>query len=486
VARIDREGANDVGGRIAPADLAMQTLGRMAPGFGLAASMVAAASFVGGALPLAVLVGLGWAVATSVAIGWLARQMPSPGGFAAWTAKALHPIVGFAVGWAYVLGETLAVALFAVAFAHWTSESLRSELGWPGFATALGALAVVGSALLLLGRVRLRARIRWGALLAVASMATFAVLAIGLLVKARSLPLRPFTPAAALSPGHDGWPGVLAGAALSAVAFIGLTGWVPLADGTPDGGRERSRAALAAVALVGVWAVLVTYAFVAYSGVATFAGFPQVGSGHPVEFVAGTLLRGGRAVAAVAVASSAVAGAAAASVSAGRTARFMAETEVLPRPTAAPLVPVAVGLTVAVWLEVQYGAVATMALLAAVVGSVLTAVIGATMLAALARAARGPAGGTRRPVVPGLFAGIGLAGAAVAFLVTTGLGFRVFSFVRPLPYPVNLAGPLVGVWAALGALRLVQLRRRGAAALGFRTTRPRAVPLEDPRPGRGE
>jgi hypothetical protein len=270
------------------------------------------------------------------------------------------------------------------------------------------------------------------------------------------------------------------------VAFIGLTGSVPLADGTAGGGRVRWRAAPAAVALVGLWAVLVTYAFVASSGLATFGGFPQVGSGHPLEFVAGDLVRGGRVIAAVAVASSAVAGAVAASVSAGRTARFMAETELLPRLAAPPLVPVIVGLAVAAWLEVQYGAAASSDLLAAMVGSVLTAVIGVTMLAALSRAASGAPGEARGRVVAGLFAGIGLVGAAVAFLVTTGLGSRLLWFVRPLPYPLNLAGPAMGVWGALGVVRVVQLRRRGPAALlGLRTTRPSAVPRADPRPGRG-
>jgi amino acid transporter len=483
VTRGDLSRANPTGELLSPAELVVHAVARLAPVVAFVSVVVPAATFSGGALPLALLVTVAWATAISAVLGRMAREWPSPGGFGAWAAEALHPVVGFAVAWAHVFAETLAVALFVVVFAQSSSETLATRAGWPRLPTAIGATVAIGAGLALLAEANLRARVRWAGVLVIAALTAFGVLAVGLLVKARSLPLRPFTPSAALAPDHHGWAGILAGAALAAVAFTGVTGAVPLADETADGGRKLSRTLPASVAVVGVLGVLVAYALVAFSGFRSFAGFPQVGSGHPVEFVAGDLWRGGHVFVAMAIASSAAAGAAAASVSAGRTARFMVERRLLPR-AASPALLVIAGVTVTVWLELQFGATAGMDLLAAVVGSVLAAVIGLTMVSALVGPARAGRSGSRHWAMTGVLTGIGLTGAVMAVLASSGWGSRFLWFVRPLPYPVNLAGPAVAMWGALGVVRLAQVRRRDASALrSLRTTRPPPAPPEDPRPG---
>ena len=53
---------------------------------------------------------------------------------------------------------------------------------------------------------------------------------------------------------------------------------------------------------------------------------------------------------------------------------------------------------------------------------------------------------------------MGIAAFIPAFL--TAAGIQVFDFVAPLAYPVSLAGPVVGIWLALGMIYLIYLRSR--------------------------
>jgi amino acid transporter len=89
-------------GTIGLREVLFQSITAMAPGAAIAASIPAGAGFAGGALPLAVLVALVASLFTALAIGELARHLPTAGSVATYTAQGLHPGVGCLVGWGYV------------------------------------------------------------------------------------------------------------------------------------------------------------------------------------------------------------------------------------------------------------------------------------------------------------------------------------------------------------------------------------------------
>src|SRR3982075_4226563 len=95
--------ANAIGLR----EVLFQSITGMAPGAAIAASIPAGAAYAGGSLPLAVVFALIACLFTAIAIGELARHIPAAGSVATYTARGLHPAVGFLVGWGYLFIELL-------------------------------------------------------------------------------------------------------------------------------------------------------------------------------------------------------------------------------------------------------------------------------------------------------------------------------------------------------------------------------------------
>jgi len=55
---------------------------------------------------------------------------------------------------------------------------------------------------------------------------------------------------------------------------------------------------------------------------------------------------------------------------------------------------------------------------------------------------------------------VGILAFIPAFFTALGIGKGVFNFVSPLPYPLNRAGLVVGIWFALGIVFLIWLTAR--------------------------
>src|SRR5262249_4130550 len=84
-------------------EVLFQSITDMAPGAAIAATIPAGALYAGRALPLSVLVALAACLLTASCIGLLARELPSAGSLATYTARGLHPALGFLTAWGYVL-----------------------------------------------------------------------------------------------------------------------------------------------------------------------------------------------------------------------------------------------------------------------------------------------------------------------------------------------------------------------------------------------
>src|ERR1700712_16839 len=81
-----------------------QSITFMAPAIATAFSIPAGIAFSGGSAPLSVIFALIASLLAAVSIGQLSQHLPPPGSFYPYGSNGLHPVIGFLVGWGFLLG----------------------------------------------------------------------------------------------------------------------------------------------------------------------------------------------------------------------------------------------------------------------------------------------------------------------------------------------------------------------------------------------
>ena len=154
-------------------EVLFQSITAMAPGAAIAASIPAGAAYAGGSLPLAVVLALVACLFTAIAIGELARHIPSAGSVATYTAQGLHPGVGFLVGWGYLFVELLVPPLLFLQLGFTVAATLNSQ--WPSVPADLWwPWVIVGSLIVLFAGYRgIRFSARLGTVLGSFEIAVF-------------------------------------------------------------------------------------------------------------------------------------------------------------------------------------------------------------------------------------------------------------------------------------------------------------------------
>ena len=114
-------------GAIGLREVLFQSVTSMAPAGAVALSIAAGATYAGGALPLAVLLALVACLLVASSIGQLAKHLPSAGSIYTYPAEAIHPALGFLVGWGYALVEALIGPLTTVIFGYLVARCCNSE-----------------------------------------------------------------------------------------------------------------------------------------------------------------------------------------------------------------------------------------------------------------------------------------------------------------------------------------------------------------------
>jgi len=165
-------------------EVLFQSITHMAPAAAVAFSIIAGAGFAGGALPLAVILALIGCLLVAISIGELAKHLPSAGSFYTYTARGIHPSVGFLVAWGYAWVEPLVAPLLYLIFGHLVATVLHQEFGWRysqwWWVAALAAAIVV----FVLGYFGIQLSARTGTLIGLFEIGVFAALAVWLIVKA--------------------------------------------------------------------------------------------------------------------------------------------------------------------------------------------------------------------------------------------------------------------------------------------------------------
>ncbi|MFJ9566229.1 APC family permease [Streptomyces fuscichromogenes] len=448
-------------------EVLFQSVTAMAPAAAVAASIPSGAAFAGGSLPLAVLIALVACLFTASCVAELARELPAAGSVATYAAQGLHPAVGFLVGWGYVFVEALVPPLLLLQLGFTVAGTLHDEwasypadLWWPW---ALAGAAVIAVA----GYLGVRASARFGTVLGVFEIAVFLVFAGWLIVRAGGHNTLSVFGTSHTAHGYGGVSGVFAGSVYTVLAFAGFEAAAPLAEETRDPRRTMHRAVLGAALGIGLFYVLTTYAMTVYFGPDRFASFGAAGEAS-WEGVARASFGLFWVLVFLAVVNSTIANANACANVSTRTAFALARIRVLPRVLAtlhpryrSPVAGIAVQTVVAVGavlgLGFGYDPVTAFLLLATVI---VTVVIGVYIVVNLACAGyflrRGRP--SLRPVRHLILPLLGIVAFVPALLTAAGL--PAFGFVTKLTAPVSYAGPVVGVWMAIGAVVLLVLIRR--------------------------
>ncbi len=271
-------------GAIGLREVLFQSVTSMAPAGAVALSIAAGATYAGGALPLAVLLALVACLLVASSIGQLAKHLPSaPGASSPIPAEAIHPALGFLVGWGYALVEALLGPITTVLCGYLVGSIANSEwqlavhhhLGHlhdrrrdPGRRAQLPRDPDQRA-----GPAPSWARSRSACSCCWPSGSSSR--------PARHNTVSVFTLHYATIKGYKGFSGIAAGSIYTVLAFIGFEASAPLAEEARNPRRTIQVAVVASCLVIGLFYVLTTYAGDVFFGPDKFVSFGGLGGGSP-------------------------------------------------------------------------------------------------------------------------------------------------------------------------------------------------------------
>lgn len=458
-------------GAIGLREVLFQSVTSMAPAGAVALSIAAGATYAGGALPLAVLLALVACLLVATSIGQLAKHLPSAGSIYTYPAEAIHPALGFLVGWGYALVEALIGPITMVLFGYLFGSIASSEWGWPFTATwvtfmIVGTLLVAG-----LNYRGIQVSARAGTLLGLFEILVFLLLAAWLIAKAGSHNTgNVFTLHFATIQGYKGFSGIAAGSIYTILAFIGFEASAPLAEEARDPRRTIQVAVVVSCLAIGLFYVFTTYAGDVFTGPDKYVSFGSLGGGSPWIQLGRDAWGLGWVVAFLAILNSTFANGNAGTLATTRTWYAMARIGVLPAPLAkihprwnspyvGVVVQVVVTLALGLPLGLHFGPTTAFVFLATILTGIMIAIYMVFNLSCLLyylRRRRGEFNLLLHAVIPVL----GIAAFIPAWLTALGLGSSFLKFVTPLSYPASETGLAIGIWYAIGLVVLGYLYAR--------------------------
>jgi amino acid transporter len=430
-----------------------QSITTMAPASAVAFSLGAAIPFAGGALPLAVLIGLVVCSLIAFNIGSFARFLPSAGGYFTYVSRGLGVQAGWMTGWLFSLTYLLIVPLQLLVLGpvadSFVQQYFHFTFGTVGWAVWAMIFAVIIFALTYCG-IKLSADT--SVVLGCIEISVFVLLAIWLIVTAGSgNTAATFNPASSLEPGLGGWQGILHGMIFAFLAFAGFESSAPLAEEAHNPRRTVPRAILLAAVSIGIF-----YVFCSYAGVVGW-GFNRIGSypnnPDPWGTMASRVWGVFSFIVILAILNSALANANAGVNAASRVLYAMGRTRTLPAPLAqinrrfrtpgiAIIFTMLVGILFTLWPGFVYGPSTAFGLLGTIITILILVVYMATCLAVpffYWREHRDIFSVLRHIILP-----------LIPFVV---LIFPIYAQFVPAPSPpYNLGAPICAAWFVLGLI----------------------------------
>jgi amino acid transporter len=439
----------------------------MAPAAAIAASIPAGVAFAGGALPLSVLIALVACLLCASCVGELARELPSAGSMGTYTARGLHPSIGFLVNWAYVAVAGLIPPLVLLQLGYTVATTINGYD--PGFSANLWWMFTIAGAVIVLaaGYFGIRTSARMGTILGTFEIVVFVVLAVLLVIKAGNANTAAvFT--TKFTPAHfRGISGIIAGSVFTILAFGGFEGAAPLAEEAKDPRKTIRRAVLGATLGVGLIYVFTTYAADVVFGPGHFASFSSAGPGS-WEGIAKASYGIFWLFVFLAIVNSTIANSNAGVTVSTRTAYAMGRIRAFPAffasvhprhrtPQYGILTAFLVSIGVSVGLGLHFNPFVAFAMVGTGIVILLVAIyllVNAACIGYFLRTRGIHLNWFLHIVVPVL--------GILAFLPAwfSGAGIPIFSFISPLPAPYSYMGPAMGVWMLLGVIYMAYLYRK--------------------------
>lgn len=445
------------------AEVLFQSVTAMAPASAVAFSLGAAVPFAGAALPLATLIALAVCMLIAVNIGAMAKYLPSAGGYFTYVSRGLGDSAGWLTGWLFSLAYVLIVPLVLLVLGPLIDDFVTLHFHLPlGWMTWTVLIVVVPLALTLSG-VKLSSDS--AVILGAVEIAIFLALSTWLIVTGSHPSIQTtFSAKGSLEPGLAGWQGILHGMIFAFLAFAGFESSAPLAEEARDPRRTVPLAIVLATLCIGVFYVFCSYAAVAGWGADRITSF----SSDPNPW--GTMAKqawGEKSVIIIfAILNSGLGNAVAGINAASRSIFAMSRAGTLPRPLAhihphyrtpdvAILATVVIGVLLTFWLGGRYGPATAFALVGTIVTILILVVYLATCLSVPLFYYRE----RRREFRIGTH-------VLMPALPAVALFFPIWAQFSPAPAPpINLAGPVCGVWLVLGLAIVTVLRMRAPQTL---------------------
>jgi amino acid transporter len=454
-------------GAIGLREVLFQSITDMAPAAAIAASIPAGVAFAGGALPLSVLIALVACLLCASCVGELARELPSAGSMGTYTARGLHPSIGFLVNWAYVAVAGLIPPLVLLQLGYTVATTINGYD--PGFSANLWWMFTIAGAVIVLaaGYFGIRTSARMGTILGTFEIVVFVVLAVLLVIKAGNANTAAvFT--TKFTPAHfRGISGIIAGSVFTILAFGGFEGAAPLAEEAKDPRKTIRRAVLGATLGVGLIYVFTTYAADVVFGPGHFASFSSAGPGS-WEGIAKASYGIFWLFVFLAIVNSTIANSNAGVTVSTRTAYAMGRIRAFPAffasvhprhrtPQYGILTAFLVSIGVSVGLGLHFNPFVAFAMVGTGIVILLVAIyllVNAACIGYFLRTRGIHLNWFLHIVVPVL--------GILAFLPAwfSGAGIPIFSFISPLPAPYSYMGPAMGVWMLLGVIYMAYLYRK--------------------------
>jgi amino acid transporter len=430
-----------------------QSITTMAPASAVAFSLGAAIPFAGGALPLAVLIGLVVCSLIAFNIGSFARFLPSAGGYFTYVSRGLGVQAGWMTGWLFSLTYLLIVPLQLLVLGpvadSFVQQYFHFTFGTVGWAVWAMIFAVIIFALTYCG-IKLSADT--SVVLGCIEISVFVLLAIWLIATAGSgNTAAAFNPASSLEPGLGGWQGILHGMIFAFLAFAGFESSAPLAEEAHNPRRTVPRAILLAAVSIGIFYVFCSYAGVVGWGFNKIASYPN--NPDPWGTMASRVWGVFSFIVILAILNSALANANAGVNAASRVLYAMGRTRTLPAPLAqinrrfrtpgiAIIFTMLVGILFTLWPGFVYGPSTAFGLLGTIITILILVVYMATCLAVpffYWREHRDIFSVLRHIILP-----------LIPFVV---LIFPIYAQFVPAPSPpYNLGAPICAAWFVLGLI----------------------------------
>jgi amino acid transporter len=273
-----------------------------------------------------------------------------------------------------------------------------------------------------------------------------------------------FSSKGSLEAGIGGWQGILHGMIFAFLAFAGFESSAPLAEEAREPRRTVPLAIVLATLSIGLFYVFCSYAAVTGWGMGRISAFAA--EPNPWGTMARQAWGRGSVLIIFAILNSGLGNAVAGINAASRAMFAMSRAGTLPRPLAhinrrfrtpdvAILANVLTGVLLTIWLGTRYGPATAFALVGTSVTILILVVYVATCLSVplfYFREHRAEFRITRHVLIP--------------LIPTIALVFPISAqFVPAPPAPINLAGPVCGIWLVLGVAIVTVLRVRAPETL---------------------